>query len=462
MAISRTCNRKGLLIFRYNLRVQDNLALRRLMKSVEHLDSVFVIDPLWIQGDGGTSMPTRHGYRPKMGEHRKRFLWQSLYDLREQLEKRGSTLTLMTGDFVQSVALMLTRGAYGHVGLTDHPGHYEQQQLAQLRQRFSGVTWHITEDFTLFREEQLPFELCDLPGTFSQFRKRVEGLLPDRPRDILGALPPRPRFSGAFSDPVTDQKLVQALIRWQRHAPEDESIRGMLGGESSALDQLNGYIHGNGAIRHYKETRNELYGWSFSSKLSPWLAQGCLSPRLVYHEVLRHEDRFGRNESTQWLLVELLWREYFQWMAKAHGARMFRLRGIQGINPLQTFYPEGFMAWREGNTNSRFVNAFMKQLKTTGWMSNRGRQVVASYLVNELGIDWRYGAAWFEEMLIDYDCASNWGNWQYLAGVGADPRGKRRFNIDKQQAQYDPDGRFVDFWLADDDQRHAAGYAGSL
>ena len=79
-------------------------------------------------------------------------------------------------------------------------------------------------------------------------------------------------------------------------------------------------------------------------------------------------------------------------------------------------------------------------------MSNRGRQIAASCLVNELAVDWRYGAAYFEQQLLDYDVASNWGNWQYLAGVGADPRGKRHFDLDKQTRQYDPEGRFINKW----------------
>jgi deoxyribodipyrimidine photo-lyase len=80
-------------------------------------------------------------------------------------------------------------------------------------------------------------------------------------------------------------------------------------------------------------------------------------------------------------------------------------------------------------------------------MSNRGRQIVASCLVNELQCDWRYGAAYFQQQLIDYDSAVNWGNWQYLAGVGADPRGSRRFNLQKQQQTYDPQGLFINAWL---------------
>jgi deoxyribodipyrimidine photo-lyase len=89
----------------------------------------------------------------------------------------------------------------------------------------------------------------------------------------------------------------------------------------------------------------------------------------------------------------------------------------------------------------------MRELKQTGFMSNRGRQNVASYLIHELALDWRLGARWFEHCLIDYDVASNYGNWNYLAGTGHDPRTQRHFNIEKQTAMYDQDGRFQTLWL---------------
>ena len=88
----------------------------------------------------------------------------------------------------------------------------------------------------------------------------------------------------------------------------------------------------------------------------------------------------------------------------------------------------------------------------TGYLSNRARQIVASCLVNELSVDWRYGAAWFEEQLIDYDAAVNWGNWQYIAGVGVDPRGGRHFNLDKQAAIYDPEGKYQIRWGSQSDK----------
>ncbi|WP_370576763.1 FAD-binding domain-containing protein [Pedobacter sp. N36a] len=100
-----------------------------------------------------------------------------------------------------------------------------------------------------------------------------------------------------------------------------------------------------------------------------------------------------------------------------------------------------------GTTGVPFIDANMIELKLTGFMSNRGRQNVASYFCNDLCLDWRYGAAYFEQQLIDYDVCNNWGNWAYLAGVGNDPRTNRYFNIDKQSATYDPDLVFQQLWL---------------
>ena len=162
-----------------------------------------------------------------------------------------------------------------------------------------------------------------------------------------------------------------------------------------------------------------------------------------------YEVRFGESESSYWISFELLWREYFFWYALKHGKRLFAFAGLSGKSPKTSFYSERFQKWCSGNTPYPIVNACMKQLNATGYMSNRGRQLVASCFVHELSLDWRYGAAYFEQQLIDYDVSSNWGNWQYLAGVGADPRGHRQFNLEKQTERYDPDNEFIERWAGD-------------
>ena len=184
-----------------------------------------------------------------------------------------------------------------------------------------------------------------------------------------------------------------------------------------------------------------------SSKFSPWLALGCISPRYIYEQVKKYEcDRLG-NDSTYWLVFELLWRDYFRFVAKKHGDKLFYRTGLRGMDIPWKQDWKRFELWTTGNTGFPLVDANMRELSLTGFMSNRGRQNVASFLTKNLGIDWRMGAEWFESLLIDYDPCSNWGNWNYTAGVGNDARGFRFFNINKQSQDYDPQGTYIKHWL---------------
>ncbi|HEY9881908.1 MAG TPA: FAD-binding domain-containing protein, partial [Leptolyngbyaceae cyanobacterium] len=129
------------------------------------------------------------------------------------------------------------------------------------------------------------------------------------------------------------------------------------------------------------------------------------------------------------------------------GNRIFYPSGLQGLPIKWKQDWERFDVWRRGETGFPLVDANMRELAATGFMSNRGRQNVASFLTKNLGIDWRMGAEWFESLLIDHDVCSNYGNWNYTAGVGNDARGFRYFNILKQAKDYDPNGDYVKHWL---------------
>jgi deoxyribodipyrimidine photo-lyase len=147
------------------------------------------------------------------------------------------------------------------------------------------------------------------------------------------------------------------------------------------------------------------------------------------------------------LIFELRWRDFFRLMMLKHGKSVFQFQGFgQSFVPPPGRSENTFRRWAEGKTGQPFVDAAMRELKFTGFMSNRMRQVVASYLIDYLKLDWRLGAAWFEEQLIDYDVSSNWCNWAYQAGVGNDPRGKRVFNPERQAEMYDPDGAYRRLW----------------
>ena len=155
----------------------------------------------------------------------------------------------------------------------------------------------------------------------------------------------------------------------------------------------------------------------------------------------------GANHSTYWISFELLWRDHFRWLHHKHGSRLYRRTGLSDVPlPACTHSADNFDRWRKAKTGQDFIDAGMRELNATGYVSNRLRQNLASYLIHDLGCDWRAGAAWFEAQFIDYDVYSNQGNWLYLSGKGTDPRGFRRFNPEKQANDYDADGRYRDMW----------------
>ena len=160
----------------------------------------------------------------------------------------------------------------------------------------------------------------------------------------------------------------------------------------------------------------------------------------------KFEKQVVKNDSTYWLIFELIWRDYFKYISLKHGNKIFQLGGILNKNLDWNQDEETLQNWIKGETDEPFVNANMKEIAATGFMSNRGRQNINSFWAKELKQDWRIGAAYLESMLIDYDIHSNWGNWMYNSGVGNDPR-DRKFNIQSQAKRYDPNQKYQQTWL---------------
>ena len=417
---------RAMMWFTRDLRLDDQPALH-LAAQADMLMCVYVVDPRWFRQTKWQSRP--------MGAHRWRFLWQSLHALDRQLRDYGQRLHIAWGEPAATVSGLARRHGIHHLFVSRQPGTEEEGERESVRHNLAdSAELHTIETLTAFQQADLPFSLYDLPETFSQFRKAMEseGVPARAPRNLPDLLPPPPGLA-------EDQRS---------EAPETEVGASPLfqGGEKPARKRLTWYLFESHRIAEYKETRNALDETDASSRLSPWLANGTLSVRRVAEQLSQYEQNHQRNESTYWLWFELLWREYFHWYGLRHRQRLFNGSGVTHKAQQNTFYPHRFQAWIQGNTEWPLVNACMNQLRETGWLSNRARQIVASACVNELELDWRYGAAWFQEQLVDYDVGSNWGNWQYLGGVGADPKGKRHFNLDKQQKQFDPDGAYIERW----------------
>ena len=416
----------GLFWFRHDQRLTDNLALFRTCAQSDELLPVFVVEPGWFEA-------TNYHAKP-LGQHRWQFMQQSLIWLQQSLRDAGSDLLVIAGPAEIVLPRLVRELDISVLGCSHHCGVNENAQLENVLNQVATLELIQEEAHTLFQRNSLPFTPEQLPAHFTPFRKIVEQLEIDRPIAAPESFPPIPEKAKPLISEI-------ALSTINKSVP-------FTGGGDTAQQRLRYYSYESHKLLNYKQTRNGLSHFDDSSKLSPWLANGNLSVKEAYWHIKQFERDVAANESTYWLYFELLWREDFQWYQEKHQARCFRFSGIKDKSPLTTFWPERYQKWCTGTTPWSIVNAAMRQLNSTGYMSNRARQLVASCFVHELNMDWRYGAAWFEQQLVDYDVAVNWGNWQYLAGVGADPRGHRKFDLEKQTDIYDPDGLFINSWLS--------------
>lgn len=427
--------------FRNDLRVHDHLALFDAVKSGEKVQALFVWDERFNQEQEPGLV--------RMGDHRRLFLAESLNDLFSSLNSLGIELTILSGHVQSVVSNWLRKNNIEHVYVNEHPGLEERQDLDLIRHNTPGINWHIKEGHTLFRRDQLPMDLQAFPMSFTRFKKKLEKerLIPSKgsKHDVRDA----ERIQEAKEPDFFKEKLANRVpIRLKLPIEPDYNKKGMVkGGESAALKRLKTYVGNADYLFTYKQTRDGLLDFDASSKLSFWLAHGCLSPKRVYQNILSMESQHKRTDSSYWLFFELLWREYFQWLMLATGKKLFTLKGLLEYERQWFEDKELFDIWRDGRTGYPLVDAAMIELKTTGYMSNRARQNVASFLTKNLGVNWLWGARYFEEQLIDYDPASNYGNWAYQAGVGTDMRELRAFNVVGQGIRYDPKGEYVKHWL---------------
>ena len=426
--LSKTIVKKGIYWFTNDLRLIDNPGFIRATQELDEMLCVFCLDPeLFTINEFGIS---------SLGPRRAGFLLKSLVELNKSLQVYGQELKIYFDSPLNVISDLISREGFKKLFVAKQFAYRETQSIIQIRSQNAVVDVIEIDCNTLFTVEQLPFDLVELPASFTKFRKKVENLELRSTYETPEKTPPSTVKQFQFSK----HEAIEALEKIAVVSSE------VTGGESAAVRHVDQYFSAK-AASIYKKTRNSLDGWTNSTKFSFWLSNGCISPIQIMHKLQEYENTVEKNDSTYWIYFELLWREYFQWYALLHGKKLFLHKGIQEHTLGDRFDLGTYTKWCEGSTGFEIVDACMHELNATGYMSNRGRQIVASCFVNELNLDWRFGAAYFEKELIDYDVASNWGNWQYLAGVGADSRGKRHFNLEKQTATHDSDGKFRAKWL---------------
>lgn len=423
----------------FDLRTADHPALQHAATKGSSLVTFFV----W---NTALEERTKGGF-PRVGPARQRHLYIALEELNESLKSLGHQLQVQAGhppDLVPALATALGLTEVVALRGTTHDEMMEEQHVQRALQS-KGILLTLFEGELLFDRHTLPAMHGASPPSFTSFRKKIEkaGITPPSPLPAPTVLPPAIPYGRAADVPRGQHPQV---------APPVD-----LGGCLTGRRHVHTYFEHPTLARTYKETRNGLVGRDYSTKFSIYLATGAVSAREIAHHLAEYEDKHGANESTYWILFELLWREYFKWIGIHVGARLFLTSGLAPTTP-HSAHREGAVQgignmnlltlhkWIVGETGIPFIDAAMIELRTTGYLSNRMRQNVASFLVHHLGVRWTLGALYFEHALVDYDPASNWGNWQYLAGVGTDPR-NRIFNPIKQAKMYDPDGAYVVEWI---------------
>jgi deoxyribodipyrimidine photo-lyase len=391
--------KRAVVLFTRDLRVHDQPALSAAVEIASEVVPLFVLDDtLWH----------RHRSAP-----RRAFLRDSLADLRHALRERGGDLVVRRGDPVEQTLRVAHRAAATVVFVGADASTYAQRRQERLARACRRERIELRTENTLAAVpagELVPADR-DHYRVFTPYWRRWR----DQP------LP-------ALLDPPRRVSLPPGIDPGE--LPSASS--GLRGGERAARRRLVAWVRDG--LHQYETARNEL-AREGTSRLSPYLHFGCISPAEV---VTRARTQGAVAEA---FVRQLCWRDFYLQLLTANphtAAHDLHNRDREWIED-----EDALAAWTAGRTGYPIVDAAMRQLHTDGWMHNRGRLLVASFLTKTLGIDWRQGAKVFLELLVDGDVANNAGNWQWMAGTGVDSRPNRVFNPVRQAKELDPQGDYV-------------------
>ena len=459
------------------MRIHDNYLIDQAIDAYESkkIDAVlplFCFDPRIFGKECETEFGTT-----KTGIMRTKFYLESVQDLRLNLKtKFNSDLYVCYNTPEEELEAILSESficdklyLWFHQETTKEEKDVEKAVHRMLiskktEGKLSDIFFEPIWGSTLVNIDDLPFSIEKLPTVFTPYRNKVEKnfrvkemrshegkTLPLPPNTIMNGIEEKFTYLPTYSDFEFDEEDVHSVNGTGENIKNSNNQDNYIGGENAALARIRDYIWEKDLLKVYFETRNGLLGMDYSTKFSPWLACGNLSPRMVYYECQKYEEERVKNKSTYWVIFELLWRDYFRFYLASIGDRIFYQYGdlgkqpdFQGQLPKWSYNENIFQRWKDGMTGIPFIDANMREMKATGFMSNRGRQNVASFLIFDLHQDWRRGADYFETVLLDYDVTSNWGNWHAAAGLSGGRINK--FNILKQASDYDPSGDYVRFW----------------
>jgi deoxyribodipyrimidine photo-lyase len=429
-------SKRVILWFRSDLRLHDNEALNEAIKHGDEIIPLYVFDERVFKGT------TSFGFR-KTSRHRAQFIIESVRSLRDAFREKGSELIVRTG-LPEEVIYELARNYKTQYVLCNRE---RTQEEVMVQDALEKKLWTIGQELRysrgkmLYYTQDLPFPVTHTPDSFTQFRKEVEKIVPIRPPYPV---PETFKPPSVLIEPGTIPDLTDFNYTSDNGTPANSFFKG---GEKEGLKRLHAYLWENDYLKCYGEPASGLKDGLSSSRLSPWISLGCLSPKLVFRELKRYEAERKNKDKVAAMILELEWRDFLRLMAKKYGNAIFQRGGVIGnINLSQSMDNRLLDMWKTGKTPQPFVNASINELISTGYLNRICRYAAASYLVHDLNLDWRIGASFFESYLLDYDPASNWMNWNYIAGLGPDSKELRLVSIPNLAAKYDPKGVYQAYW----------------
>jgi deoxyribodipyrimidine photo-lyase len=404
----------AILWLRRDLRLHDHPALQAARRD-ERMIPVFCFDDGLLTG--------RHASGP-----RTQFLLECLADLDEGLRSRGSRLFVRRGDPARELVELARQTGAETVHVSADVSPFARTRQREVRQALAEAEVELVAHPGLFVLDALQPVLTGAGTPYTVFTPFYKKWLTQPRREVTGAprtLPATGRGAPAGTLPTLTSLGLEQEVSEPAH-----------GGEQAGRRALSRFL--GGPVDDYADGHDTLTGRSVSH-LSPYLHFGCLSPREI-------EQRLGDTAGAGAFRRQVCWRDFY-----AHVLGHFpqnatlefqeRYRGTLTWSRAET----SFAAWCEGRTGFPAVDAGMRQLAREGWLHNRARLVVGSFLTKDLGVDWRWGERHFMRLLLDGDEASNNGNWQWIASVGVDPAPafQRIFNPARQLQRFDPDGEYV-------------------
>jgi deoxyribodipyrimidine photo-lyase len=421
----------AIVLFTRDLRVHDHPALATAAREADRVVPLFVLDD--------RILGSRYANPNRVG-----FLLESLADLRGRLRDLGGELHVRRGTVVEEVAALAGDVGADAVHLSADASRFARTRVERLRDAGSRVGFDVVEHpgIAVVRPGELTPAGNDHFAVFTPYWRRWV----ERSHREPVELPDRVR--------VPDGLDLGALPGWQDLVAGERSPEVIAGGETEARARLDAWF--DGALEGYEDDR-DLLAEDGTSRLSAALHLGCLSPA----EVSARVDRRRRGHEA--FLRQVCWRDF-----------NLQLLAARPELPREDLRPRGdrwrddedaVLAWKEGRTGYPVVDAAMRQLRTEGWMHNRARLLVASFLTKHLYVDWRVGAWHFMDWLVDGDLANNFASWQWVAGTGMDTRPNRVFNPLTQAERFDPDAAYVRRFVPElegvpDDLVHAPWEAG--